>query len=85
MRGQHLEGTLIAVILALVIANLVPPEAIAIMGSAGRRIHLVGRPMKWMPGGNTDLQALVNLRCVPVGIYQFCVLTGQFRQVLPCV
>ena len=35
MRGQHLEGTLITVILALVIANLVPLEAIATMGSAG--------------------------------------------------
>ena len=35
MRDQHLEGTLITVILALVIANLVPLEAIATMGSAG--------------------------------------------------
>jgi amino acid transporter len=35
MRGQHLEGTLITATLALVIANLVPLEAIATMGSAG--------------------------------------------------
>lgn len=35
MRGQHLEGTLITAGLALVIANLVPLEAIATMGSAG--------------------------------------------------
>lgn len=35
MRGQHLEGTLITAALALVIANLVPLEAIATMGSAG--------------------------------------------------
>ena len=34
MRGQHLEGTLITAILVLVIANLVPLEAIATMGSA---------------------------------------------------
>jgi amino acid transporter len=35
MRGQHLEGTLITAFLALVIANFVPLEAIATMGSAG--------------------------------------------------
>jgi len=35
MRGQHLEGALITTALALVIANLVPLEAIATMGSAG--------------------------------------------------
>jgi hypothetical protein len=35
MRGQHLEGTLITAVLALVIANFVPLEAIATMGSAG--------------------------------------------------
>jgi amino acid transporter len=34
-RGQHFEGTLITAGLALVIANLVPLEAIATMGSAG--------------------------------------------------
>jgi amino acid transporter len=35
MRGQHLEGTLITALLALLIANVVPLEAIATMGSAG--------------------------------------------------
>jgi uncharacterized protein len=35
MRGQHLEGTLISAVLALLIANFVPLEAIATMGSAG--------------------------------------------------
>ncbi len=35
LRGQHFEGTLITAVLALVIANLVPLEAIATMGSAG--------------------------------------------------
>jgi hypothetical protein len=34
-RGQHFEGTLITAGLALAIANLVPLEAIATMGSAG--------------------------------------------------
>jgi amino acid transporter len=34
-RGQHFEGTLITAVLALAIANLVPLEAIATMGSAG--------------------------------------------------
>jgi amino acid transporter len=35
MRGQHLEGTLIIAFLALLMANFVPLEAIATMGSAG--------------------------------------------------
>ena len=35
VRGQHVEGTLIAAALALLVANLVPLEAIATMGSAG--------------------------------------------------
>ena len=35
IRGQHFEGTLIAAALALVVANFVPLEAIATMGSAG--------------------------------------------------
>jgi hypothetical protein len=35
MRGEHLEGTLIAAALALLVANFVPLEAIATMGSAG--------------------------------------------------
>ncbi|MCG6863007.1 MAG: APC family permease [Chromatiaceae bacterium] len=35
LRGQHFEGTLITAVLALVIANFVPLEAIATMGSAG--------------------------------------------------
>lgn len=35
IRGQHLEGTFIAAALAILVANLVPLEAIATMGSAG--------------------------------------------------
>lgn len=35
IRGQYLEGTLLTAALALVIANLVPLDAIATMGSAG--------------------------------------------------
>ncbi len=35
LRGQHFEGTLITATLALVIANFVPLDAIATMGSAG--------------------------------------------------
>jgi hypothetical protein len=35
LRDQHLEGTLIAAALALLVANFVPLEAIATMGSAG--------------------------------------------------
>jgi len=35
IRGQHLEGALVTAVLAVLIANLVPLEAIATMGSAG--------------------------------------------------
>jgi len=35
VRGQHFEGTLITAALALLVANFVPLEAIATMGSAG--------------------------------------------------
>ena len=35
LRGQHFEGTLITAAVALVVANFVPLEAIATMGSAG--------------------------------------------------
>lgn len=35
IRGQHLEGTLITAALGLLVANFVPLEAIATMGSAG--------------------------------------------------
>jgi amino acid transporter len=42
MRGQHLEGTLITASLALLIANFVPLEAIATMGSAGFLLLFMG-------------------------------------------
>jgi len=42
IRGQHFEGILITAVLALVIANLVPLEAIATMGSAGFLLLFMG-------------------------------------------
>ena len=42
MRGQHLEGTIITAVLALFIANFVPLEAIATMGSAGFLLLFMG-------------------------------------------
>jgi hypothetical protein len=41
-RGEHFEGTVITAGLALVIANLVPLEAIATMGSAGFLLLFMG-------------------------------------------
>jgi amino acid transporter len=41
-RGQHFEGTLITAGLALVIANFVPLDAIATMGSAGFLLLFLG-------------------------------------------
>jgi hypothetical protein len=42
IRGQHFEGILITAVLALVIANFVPLEAIATMGSAGFLLLFMG-------------------------------------------
>ncbi|MGB5811093.1 MAG: APC family permease [Polyangiales bacterium] len=42
LRGQHLEGTLITAALALIIANAVPLDAIATMGSAGFLLIFLG-------------------------------------------
>ena len=42
IRGEHAEGSLICAALALVIANFVPLEAIATMGSAGFLILFLG-------------------------------------------
>lgn len=42
IRGRHLEGTLITAALGLIIANLVPLEAIATMGSAGFLLLFMG-------------------------------------------
>jgi len=42
LRGQHFEGTLITAGLAILIANFVPLEAIATMGSAGFLLLFMG-------------------------------------------
>ena len=42
IRGEHAEGSLICAALALIIANFVPLEAIATMGSAGFLILFLG-------------------------------------------
>ena len=42
IRGEHAEGTLIVAAMALLIANLVPLEAIATMGSAGFLLIFMG-------------------------------------------
>jgi amino acid transporter len=42
IRGQHLEGTIYMAVLALLVANFVPLEAIATMGSAGFLLLFMG-------------------------------------------
>jgi amino acid transporter len=66
MRGQHLEGTLITAGLALVIANIVPLEAIATMGSAGflllfMAVNIAAVRLARDTGGNTWISALAAL------------------------
>jgi amino acid transporter len=66
MRGQHLEGALITAALALVIANLVPLEAIATMGSAGflllfMAVNIAGVRLARETGGAAWVSAMAAL------------------------
>jgi uncharacterized protein len=61
IRGQHFEGILITAVLALVIANFVPLEAIATMGSAGFLLLFMGVNLANMRlAGDTDSRAWVS-------------------------
>jgi amino acid transporter len=77
MRGQHLEGTLITAVLALVIANLVPLEAIATMGSAGflllfMAVNIAAVRLARDTGGRAWLSALAALSTA-VALIVLCV------------
>jgi uncharacterized protein len=62
LRGQHFEGTLITAVLALVIANLVPLEAIATMGSAGFLLLFMAVNLANVRlAGETDSRAWISL------------------------
>jgi amino acid transporter len=66
MRGQHLEGTLITAVLALLIANALPLEAIATMGSAGflllfMAVNIAGVRLARDTGGRAWISALAAL------------------------
>jgi amino acid transporter len=77
MRGQHLEGTLITAALALVIANLVPLEAIATMGSAGflllfMAVNIAAVRLARETGGHVWISALAALSTL-VALVVLCV------------
>jgi amino acid transporter len=77
MRGQHLEGTLITAVLALVIANVVPLEAIATMGSAGflllfMAVNIAAVRLARDTGGRAWLSALAAFSTV-VALIVLCV------------
>jgi amino acid transporter len=66
MRGQHLEGTIITAVLALAVANFVPLEAIATMGSAGflllfMAVNIAAVRLARDTGGRTWISALAAL------------------------
>lgn len=65
-RGQHLEGVLITAVLALLVANLVPLEAIATMGSAGflllfMAVNIAAVRLARQTGGRAWISALAAL------------------------
>jgi hypothetical protein len=77
MRGQHLEGTIITAVLALFIANFVPLEAIATMGSAGFLLLFLGVNIAAVrlaadTGGRVWISALAAL-CTAVALVVLCV------------
>ena len=77
MRGQHLEGTLITAVLALLIANFVPLEAIATMGSAGflllfMAVNLAAVRLARDTGGRAWISALAALSTA-VALIVLCV------------
>jgi len=77
MRGQHLEGTLITAALALVIANAVPLEAIATMGSAGflllfMAVNIAAVRLTRDTGGRAWISALAALSTT-VALFVLCV------------
>ncbi len=66
VRGQHIEGTLITAALGLLIANLVPLEAIATMGSAGflllfMAVNIAAMMLAKDTGGRVWISALAAL------------------------
>jgi amino acid transporter len=66
MRGQHVEGALITALLALIVVNFVPLEAIATMGSAGfllvfMAVNIAGLRLARETGGRAWISALAAL------------------------
>jgi amino acid transporter len=80
-RGQHLEGTLITAGLGLVIANLVPLEAIATMGSAGfllifMAVNVAGVRLARETGGAAWISGLAAL-CTGAALVVLCVQVDE--------
>jgi amino acid transporter len=66
IRGQHSEGALITAVLALIVANFVPLEAIATMGSAGfllvfMAVNVAGVRLARKTGGRAWISGLAAL------------------------
>ncbi|MEW4563523.1 APC family permease [Bremerella sp. JC770] len=81
IRGQHAEGTFITAGLALVIANFVPLEAIATMGSAGFLLIFLGVNvaairLSKQTGGRVWISGLAALTTA-IALVVLCVEVGE--------
>ena len=78
LRGQHLEGTLLTAALALLIANAVPLEAIATMGSAGFLLIFMAVNLANVKlARETDSRAWVSALAAASTAFALCVLCLQ--------
>ena len=76
-RGEHIEGALITAALALIVANTVPLEAIATMGSAGfllifMAVNIANVRLAKETGGRTWISVLAAL-CTAFALVVLCV------------
>ena len=80
-RGEHFEGVLISAGLALIVANLVPLEAIATMGSAGFlllffAVNLAAFRLAPETGGKAWISALAAI-CTAIALVVLCIKVGE--------
>ena len=80
-RGQHIEGTLITALLGLLVANFVPLEAIATMGSAGfllvfMAVNIANVRLAKETGGGAWISALAALSTA-VALVVLCVQVDE--------
>jgi len=81
IRGEHAEGTLVCAVFALLVANFVPLEAIATMGSAGfllifMAVNLANVRLARETGSRAWISALAAL-CTGVALVVLCITVDE--------